>query len=72
MSQNLNKPVNSIEEGGLMATVDRLQMKCYECGKPVDHLFDDSRCGKCTRLTVEEVRGDDVGELDDIIGGPES
>ena len=30
---------------------------CYQCGKP-SYLFDDSRCGDCTRLTPEEVRGE--------------
>ena len=29
---------------------------CYECDKEVLHLFDDSRCGQCTRLTPEEVK----------------
>jgi hypothetical protein len=31
---------------------------CYQCEKDVNYLFGDSRCGECTRLTPEEVRGD--------------
>lgn len=38
------------------------QKRCYQCGRPVDYLFDDSRCDKCTRLTPEEVRGDSPWE----------
>ena len=30
---------------------------CYECGKPAKWLAPDSRCGDCTRLTADEVRG---------------
>lgn len=36
---------------------------CYQCGKK-DYLFDDSRCGDCTRLTPEEIRGDIIDEDD--------
>lgn len=28
---------------------------CYQCDKPVTYLFEDGRCGGCTRLTPEEV-----------------
>lgn len=31
---------------------------CYQCQARVFYLFDDGRCMKCTRMTVEEVRGD--------------
>ena len=30
---------------------------CYQCEKEVEYLFDDSRCGKCTRITPDEVQG---------------
>lgn len=30
---------------------------CYQCGKTVTWLAPDSRCGDCTRLTPDEVRG---------------
>ncbi len=30
---------------------------CYQCDAPVSYLFPDGRCGKCTRLTTEEVQG---------------
>lgn len=49
------------EEGLLResATVKNTDLKeCYQCDKPVLYLFGDSRCGECTRLTVDEVRGD--------------
>lgn len=32
--------------------------KCYQCEKDVVYLFEDGRCGECTRLTPEEVRGE--------------
>jgi hypothetical protein len=31
---------------------------CYQCDAEVDWLAPDSRCKKCTRLTVEEVKGE--------------
>lgn len=34
-------------------------MSCYECGLPVKWLAPDSRCGNCTQVTVDEVRGHD-------------
>jgi len=37
---------------------------CYQCGKPDVYLFDDARCGDCTRLTPEEVRGEVPAEED--------
>ena len=33
-------------------------IECYQCGKPAEYLFDDSRCKDCTRLTPEEIRGE--------------
>ena len=30
---------------------------CYECGRETLWLAPDSRCGNCTRLTPDEVRG---------------
>lgn len=32
-------------------------LTCYQCGKTVTWLAPDSRCGDCTRLTPDEVRG---------------
>ena len=37
--------------------VDDKTKTCYECGKPAKWLAPDSRCGDCTRLTADEVRG---------------
>lgn len=31
---------------------------CYQCDKEVTYLFDDGRCKDCTRLTPEEVTGE--------------
>ena len=39
------------------ATADSRQ-ECYECERKVNYLFPDSRCGDCTRVTPEELRGD--------------
>lgn len=33
--------------------------ECYQCGKEVQWLAPDSRCGDCTRLTPEQVQGID-------------
>lgn len=33
------------------------QLTCYQCDKPTEWLASDSRCGDCTRMTVEEVSG---------------
>jgi hypothetical protein len=33
--------------------------ECYQCGKEVHWLAPDSRCGDCTRLTPEQVRGEE-------------
>ena len=38
--------------------------ECYQCGKPDVYLFEDSRCGECTRLTPEEVRGETTFDPD--------
>lgn len=32
-------------------------MFCYQCAAEVKWLAPDSRCGDCTRFTVEEVQG---------------
>ncbi len=32
-------------------------LTCYQCDKPTEWLAPDSRCGDCTRMTVEEVSG---------------
>ena len=32
---------------------------CYQCDKEVQWLAPDSRCGDCTRLTPEQVRGEE-------------
>lgn len=34
------------------------ELSCYECGEPTAWLAPDSRCGRCTRLTPEEVTGE--------------
>ena len=31
---------------------------CYQCEGKCRYLFADARCKDCTRLTIEEVRGD--------------
>lgn len=31
---------------------------CYQCGRQTTWLAPDSRCGTCTRLTADEVRGE--------------
>lgn len=36
--------------------VERI-ITCYQCDKIVTWLAPDSRCGDCTRLTPDEVRG---------------
>src|SRR5690606_27065749 len=35
---------------------------CYQCDAQVTYLFGDGRCGRCTRLTPEEVRGEQLPE----------
>jgi len=35
---------------------------CYQCDAQVTYLFGDGRCGRCTRLTPEEVRGNQPQE----------
>ena len=34
------------------------QLRCYQCDAATTWLAPDSRCGKCTHYTPEEVRGD--------------
>ena len=46
--------------------VERWEMTtCYQCEKECNYLFDDSRCWECTRLTPEEVRGEENFEDED-------
>lgn len=33
-------------------------LTCFQCGRNCNYLFDDARCGRCTRLTREEVAGE--------------
>jgi hypothetical protein len=33
-------------------------LRCYQCLEQTTYLFPDARCGKCTRITPEELRGD--------------
>jgi hypothetical protein len=33
-------------------------LTCYQCDRETAYLFSDSRCCDCTRLTVEEVTGE--------------
>jgi hypothetical protein len=33
------------------------ELTCFQCEKVVNYLFDDCRCGECTRMTPEEVHG---------------
>ena len=42
-----------------------LKTRCYQCDKPVSYLFPDSRCGDCTRLTPDQIRGDEPIEDED-------
>lgn len=41
-----------------------MDLICYQCEKKVGYLFDDGRCKSCTRLTPEEVMGEECGERD--------
>ena len=43
---------------------------CYQCEQPAEYLFDDSRCGECTRMTPEEVRGDFIDDIDAMVECP--
>jgi hypothetical protein len=36
---------------------ERTRYCCYQCENRVSYIFDDGRCGGCTQLTPEEVRG---------------
>lgn len=46
-------------------------MICYNCEAETEWLADDSRCGKCTRLTVGEIVGEatdsEADEEDDVV-----
>jgi len=39
-------------------TLTKFDYTCYQCDKPTNWLAPDSRCGDCTRYTVEEIRGE--------------
>lgn len=41
---------------------------CYQCDEEVNYLFADSRCGDCTRLTPEELRGEEEYDCDEELG----
>lgn len=47
------KPTGLVVDGPLVVG-DRA---CYECGRKTAYLFDDGRCGNCTRLTPDEIIG---------------
>ena len=38
-------------------------MRCYQCDEEVNWLAPDARCGNCTRLTPEEIRGEECIEV---------
>ncbi len=38
---------------------------CYQCDKFTGWLAPDSRCGECTRYTPEEIKGEELAELED-------
>ena len=40
-------------------------MTYYQCEKECSYLFEDCRCGECTRMTPEEVVGGIPVEVDD-------
>lgn len=46
------------DEDGENIKNDFLNNICYQCGDCVLCLFDDGRCGKCTRILPEEVSGE--------------
>lgn len=39
-------------------------MQCYNCYEEVNWLAPDSRCGKCTHMTPEEIQG--IEECDSV------
>ena len=42
--------------------------ECYQCGKKVQWLAPDSRCGECTRYTPEEITGEETFSDEDDWG----
>jgi len=38
----------------------RPPLRCYQCDQECHYLFADGRCWRCTRVTAEEVRGEDT------------
>ncbi len=56
----LNEATKDLAMGVLetiMASTTLLK-ECYQCEQPTTWLAPDSRCGKCTRYTPEEIRGE--------------
>ena len=41
------------------------KIPCYQCLTPVNYLFADSRCGKCTRVDDEGNLVDDEKDFED-------
>lgn len=43
--------------------------ECYQCGKEVQWLAPDSRCSDCTRLTPEQITGEEPmpGDLEEVL-----
>ena len=65
ISKGEQKSVKILCRDGLYRTcpIDQLTIitkdkECYECGKFVNWLAPDSRCGDCTRFTPDEIRGE--------------
>ena len=50
--------IKDMVEIDMMENVEVAGKVCYQCGKQVNWLASDSRCGSCTRLTPKEVRGE--------------
>lgn len=40
-------------------------MNCYQCDAAVNYLFPDGRCGKCTRISPEELTGAPINDPTD-------
>ena len=49
-------PISSLPDHQVVESTN-LHM-CYDCGQQDMYLFADCRCKDCTRLTPEEVRGE--------------
>lgn len=50
-------PTSSLRD--IMVAANACAFRCYQCMKPCNYLFGDARCKDCTRLTPEEVRGEE-------------